>query len=141
MTAAELDDLAARFGAAAIPRAEWTHAAHLRVGAWHVHRFGPDQALARLRAGIRRLNDANGVANTPTEGYHETVTAAYVQLIGRFLADCPPAMPFEARVEALLASPVAGKQAVQRHYSRELLMSPRARAEWVPPDWLPLPKV
>jgi hypothetical protein len=137
--AAELEELVARFGAAAIPRPEWTHEAHLRVGAWYVNHFGADEALARLRAGIRRLNESNGVANTPTDGYHETVTAGYVRLLARFLTDCPAAMPFEERVVALLASPVAGKQALLRHWSRAVLMSPRARAEWVEPDRAPLP--
>jgi hypothetical protein len=136
-----LDELMARFEAASIPRGEWTHAAHLQVGACYVDRFGPSEALERLRAGIWRLNEANGVANTPTNGYHETVTAAYVQLIARFLGSCSPATSFPERVAAMLASPVAGKQALLRHYSRALLMSPRARVEWVPPDRLPLPVV
>ena len=139
MTDAELDDLAARFNAAAIPRPEWTHQAHLRVGAWYVDRFGADAALARLRVEIRRLNEANGVANTPTDGYHETVTAAYVRLLSHFLGACPPSMPFAARVAAMLASPVAEKKALLRHYSHDLLMSSRARAEWVAPDREPLP--
>ena len=140
MTEGELDALAARFNAAAIPRAEWTHHAHLRVGAWYVDRFGADEALARLRVEIRRLNEANGVANTPTDGYHETVTAAYVRLLAHFLGGCPPSMPFAERVAAMLASPVAGKDALLRHYSRELLMSLPARAGWVAPDRDPLPE-
>ena len=53
-TSLALDALAARFAAAAIPATEWTHQTHLTVGAWHVARFGPDAALERLRAGIRR---------------------------------------------------------------------------------------
>jgi hypothetical protein len=47
-------------------------------------------------------------------------------------------MPFAERVAALLVSPVAGKQALLRHWSREVLMSSRARAEWVEPDRAPL---
>ena len=146
MTDAEIDDLAARFTAATIRRADWTHQAHLVVGAWHVHRFGADGALARLRAGIHRLNEANGVANTATEGYHETITAAYVRLLARALADLGDLgnwgshAPLADRVGALLAGPVGDKAALSRHYSREVLMSPRARAEWVPPDRAPLPE-
>jgi len=138
MTAAELDALAARFVAAAIPRGEWTHEAHLIVGAWHVDQFGADAALARLREGIRRLNEANGVANTPTGGYHETITAAYVRLLAAALA-ADAAAPFATRISAVLASPLADRAALARHYSPELLMSPRARAEVVAPDREPLP--
>src|SRR3954463_13409736 len=104
MTQADLDGLVARFDAGEISRPEWTHAAHLKVGAWHVERFGPDEALARLRVGIRPLNEGNGVANPPSDGYHETVTGAYVRLLSRFLAGCSPAMPFAERVCALLSS-------------------------------------
>src|SRR4029079_9520502 len=126
MTQADLDGLVARFEAGELSRPECTHAAHLKVGAWYVDRFGPDEAMARLRVGIRRLNEANGVANTPSDGYHETVTGAYVRLLSRFLAGSSSTMSFAARVCALLSSPVAGKQALLRHYSRAVLMSPRA---------------
>ena len=60
----DVDDLAARFSAGTISREEWTHLAHLAVGTWHVQRYGPDEALTRLRAGIRRLNDLHGTPNS-----------------------------------------------------------------------------
>jgi hypothetical protein len=63
-----LDDLVARFIAGTIPHAEWTHVAHLTVGTWHVHRYGPEEALVRLRVGIRALNDAHGTPNSATRG-------------------------------------------------------------------------
>ena len=126
------------FRAAALPRAQWTHLAHLRVGAWHVFHHGPDAALPLLRERIRRLNEANGVANTPTSGYHETVTAAYVQLLAAHLATFPAATPLDDRVQALLGGPLAARDVMFRFWSRDLLMSPRARAEWVPPDLAPL---
>ncbi|HET6146572.1 MAG TPA: hypothetical protein VFH68_03515, partial [Polyangia bacterium] len=92
-----LADLAAQFLDASLPRAQWTHQAHLRVGAWHVDRFGAADALPRLRVAIRRLNEAHGGANTPTSGYHETVTAAYVTLIAAFLAAADAGEPLDER--------------------------------------------
>jgi ABC-type polar amino acid transport system ATPase subunit len=136
--ASALDELAARFAACTLPRAEWTHAAHLRMGAWQVHRHGPEEALRRLRAGIRRLNESNGVPNTPTGGYHETITAAYVQLIALYLAASPDDRPLEARVEALLGGPLADQRLLLNFWSPERLMSEPARAAWVPPDLAPL---
>jgi hypothetical protein len=132
-----LDDLAAAFCAASLSRAEWTHEAHLRVGAWHVHHHGPEAALPLLRARIRRLNDRNGVVNSATGGYHETITAAYVQLIAAFLA-AASAPDLEARVAALLGSPLADRAALFRYWSRERLLSSEARAAWVEPDLAPL---
>jgi hypothetical protein len=130
--------LASRFTALTLPKDEWTHAAHLTVGAWHVDRHGPAEALARLRDGIRRLNESHGNVNTPTSGYHETITAAYVTLLGAFLQSCAPSLPLVARVERLLASPLAGRDMLFTFYSRDRLLSVEARAQWVEPDLAPL---
>ena len=135
----ELDELASQFDATAIPASEWTHQAHLRVGAIVVHRLGRDAALDRLRSGIRRLNAAHGTTGSPTRGYHETITRAYVHFITQFLASCPREMPFEDRVDELLRGTVAQRDFLLCFYSREVLMSSRSRAEWVEPDLAPLP--
>ncbi len=133
-----VDDLAARFDACQIPRDEWTHRAHLLVGAWHVHRYGRREALARLRIGIRRLNESHGTVNSPAGGYHETITAAYVQLLAEFLDGCPSAMPLTQCVARLIEGPLVSKDLLLQFYSRERLMSAVARAEWVEPDLAPL---
>jgi hypothetical protein len=136
---APLHELAGMFRAATLPRAQWTHLAHLRVGAWHVHHFGAIESLVRLRHGIRALNVANGVANTPTGGYHETITAAYVTLIDAWLEhEADPTVPLEQRVDRMLSGPIADRTALLRFWSQETLMSPAARAAWVPPDLAPL---
>jgi hypothetical protein len=137
-SARDLEELAARFRASCIPHAEWTHAAHMRVAAWHIDRFGATEALARLRAGIRRLNDHHGTPNSPTRGYHETITVAYVQLIAQYLAATPAGTTFAARTSDMLAGPLGDRNVLLRHYSRDRLMSSHARAEWVPPDISPL---
>ena len=137
MTPAELDELVRRFRACELPRPEWTHAAHLSVGLWHVSTYEPADALARLRVGIRRLNESNGVVNSATSGYHETITRAYAQLLAAFAqrhADAPVA----ERVARLLAGDVADRAALLRFYSRARLESAEARLGWVEPDLAPL---
>lgn len=138
LTDLELQDLAARFESAAIPKTEWTHAAHLSVGLWHVDRYGAEEALARLRAGIRRLNDAHGTINSATSGYHETITRAYVVLFAELLAAESPGMPLARRLAAVLEGPLGAREALFRHYSRARLLSPEARATWQEPDLRPL---
>ncbi|MES1171745.1 MAG: hypothetical protein ABUL77_00785 [Bacteroidota bacterium] len=138
MTSGDLDRLAEEFQSQAIPRERWTHAAHLSVGAWHVDRFGADEAIARLRTGIRALNDRHGTANTTTSGYHETITVAYARLIEEFLAAFAPGLLLAARVDHLLASPLSQPSFLLRFWSRPSLMSEAARAAWVPPDLAPL---
>ena len=136
---AGLDDLAARFAAAAIPATEWTHQTHLTIGAWHVARFGPDAALERLRAGIRRLNAAHGTIDSDTRGYHETITGAYVRLLTAVLRARPVGEVVEASVAALLANPLTAHNVLTRHYSKALLFSVEARRGWIEPDLEPLP--
>jgi len=138
MTDAELEDLVQRFGERTLAKAEWTHAAHLAVGMWHVSRYGRDDALLRLRAAITRLNETHGTVNSATGGYHETVTRAYVQLLGAFATRHGEKTVAE-RVTALLADPLADKKALLGFYSRPALESVQARLGWVEPDLAPLP--
>jgi hypothetical protein len=138
LTETDLQGLAARFESAAIPKQEWTHAAHLAIGLWHVHRYGREEALPRLRTGIRRLNDAHGTLNTPTGGYHETVTRAYVELFADLLTAAPPGVSLADTLRIILAGPLGARHVLLRHYSRERLFSPEARASWIEPDLRPL---
>lgn len=138
MTREALDALVSEFLSGSLPRARWTHEAHLSVGAWHVHEFGVDEASARLRVGIRALNERQGTANTATAGYHETITLAYVRLIGEFLSAFPAKEALEERVRHLLSGSLAHKGLLLRFWSQALLMSEAARAAWVEPDREPL---
>lgn len=133
----QLDALVEQFAAATLPAAQWTHQAHLAVGTWHVVHFGPAEALPRVRAGILRLNEAHGTPNTDTRGYHETITRAYVELLAAFVSDGKPT-DVAGHVRAVLASPLAQKEALLAYYTRERLMSVEARRQWVEPDVAPL---
>jgi len=137
-TSDELDDLVARFRARTLPKHEWTHLAHLAVGAWHVHRHGPEEALALLRNGITRLNEAHGTVNDDAGGYHETITRAYVCLLSDFIRRHPGVAVADC-VQAVLAGSLAGKKALLRYYAKETLLSVSARKAWVEPDREPLP--
>jgi len=138
---AELEAFVLRFHRCAVPKPEWTHQAHLAVGTWHVHRLGAAAALPVLRTGIRALNDSNGVANTETSGYHETITCAYVHLIADFISSRSEVVTAARQVQELLESPLARKDALLDFYSRDLLFSPAARRRWTPPDLRPLPSL
>ena len=129
-------ELVRRFEAAAVPRAEWTHEAHLTVALALLH-LDPEHGARRIRDGIIRLNAANGVAQTPTGGYHETITAFYVAVIRSFLAETE-ASTLPAKLALLLARH-GDRELPLRHYSRELLFSWDARTHVVPPDLAPVP--
>jgi hypothetical protein len=135
----ELTSLVARFLDLTLPRAAWTHEAHLAVGAWHVERFGVEEAIPRLRSGIRALNERHGNVNTPTSGYHETITIAFARLLGHALASSDPRTSLARRLDEILSGALVDRGCLLRHWSRERLMSGVARATWVEPDLAPLP--
>lgn len=116
-----------------LPRAEWTHEAHLAACLWLVVER-PDIAPERdLPAIIRAYNVSVGGVNDDTQGYHETLTQLYIRGVRAFAATRPDGSLSE-RVNALLASDMAPRDWPLRFYSRERLFSVAARRGWVGPD-------
>ncbi len=132
-----IEDLVRRFDERRIPRPEWTHAAHLAVGLWHVRTLEQAEALSRLRTGIRQLNEAHGNQNTAEGGYHETITCAYVWLLAEFLKPYAADDSTDRIVVELLSSALVDRDVLLAFYSREVLFSPAARLNWIEPDRAP----
>ncbi len=130
--------LVAAFEKRTLPKAEWTHGAHLTMGYWYAAHFSPEDALDRVRTGILRLNEAHGVVTTPTSGYHETITRAYMRLLEAQLAEDRDGGEWHERVNRALER-LGGRDLLLGYYTRERLMSPAARAGWVEPDLKELP--
>jgi len=128
----------ASFHDCSLPKAEWTHHAHLHVGLWHVLHFPPDVALVQLREGIIRLNEAHGTPNTDTGGYHETITRLYVAVIAQFAAECDRSRSLDDLAEELLARH-GHRDLPLQYYSRERINSLAARRGWLEPNLATLP--
>ena len=120
-----------------LPRAEWTHAAHFAAALWLLRRCGAS-ASVEMPPLIRAFNEAHGVENSDTSGYHETITLASLRAGTAWLAKRPNA-PLHTTLNELLDSPYGRSDWLLAHYSRELLFSATARREWVEPDLQPLP--
>jgi hypothetical protein len=135
----DVPGLVARFEDLTLPKAEWTHQAHLTVALWYASRLPWEEALAKVRDGILRLNAAHGVPTTPTRGYHETITRFYLRVICDYVAmeEEGPEEDWSVRVARLLAR-YGDRELPLRYYTKELLMSPEARFGWVEPDLRPL---
>lgn len=133
-----LEELVTRFLARTLPKAEWTHAAHLRVGTWHVHHHGREQAMVLLRERIARYNESVGGANTDTDGYHDTITWLYLVLIDDLIRSKGNGRPLEELAD-LAAAEFDDRQLPYRYYTKAHLMSVAARRGIVEPDLLPLP--
>ncbi|MGR4864829.1 hypothetical protein [Caulobacter sp. LARHSG274] len=133
-------DLAARLLDHSLPKAQWTHAAHL-VATLRLVRTR-DAGLERDMPGIiRGYNVAVGGVNDDHNGYHETITQAYLAAIRAFVAALPAGISDGEAAERLLATPMGDKQWPLRFWSRERLFSVEARRGWVAPDLAPLAAV
>lgn len=134
-----LQELAAAFADRTLPKAEWTHEAHLRVGLWHVLEHGEDEALRLLRERITLLNETHGVVNDDHGGYHETITRFYAWRIARFVEARGSAGPEGVdALEARLLAECGAKDLALGWWSRHRLMSVEARRGWLEPDLRPL---
>ena len=119
--------------ACTLPKAEWTHEAHIATCAWLILER-PDIAPERDLPGlIRRYNESVGGVNDATQGYHETITQVYIAAVRDALKRIG-AVRLVDRINALLGEPEARREWPLRFYSRDLLFSPEARLGWVEPD-------
>ena len=120
------DQIAAGLLDRTLPKSRWTHEGHLLACVSFVRSHGPADALVVLRGAIPPYNVATGVANTPTGGYHDTITVYFVWAIDHLLAsglDAP----------SILVDPLVERTALLRWWGRETLMSAEARAGWMEP--------
>ena len=127
------------FEARTFPFKDWHHRAHLTLAYLYVTSFPLEIALQKACTGIRAYNAANGVIDTPTTGYHDTMTQFWVRVVHAMVLQYGPAATAE---EFLDGQPQLAQQKIHRlFYSRALFMSPEAKATFVPPDLAPLPRM
>ena len=121
-----------------LPKPRWTHAAHFATALWLISCRQDLDASRAMPGFIRAYNEATGVANTDTEGYHETITQASLRAARSFLLQDRGRSLFET-CNALMASPLGKSDWLFGYWSRTLLFSVEARRGWVEPDLKPPP--
>jgi len=136
---AEIEHIGEGLLARTLPRAEWTHEAHLAATTYLLTRR-PDIAIDKELPGIiRRYNESVGGVNDDTQGYHETITRVFLHGVRLFLAEADPGDPLHELIDELLLSPMGRRDWPLRFYSAERLFSVDARRRFVPPDVAALP--
>ncbi len=123
-----------------LPRAEWTHEAHLAACHWIVSERPDIDPDSDLRGIISGYNAAVGGVNDDTQGYHETITRCFVHAVRLHLAAAGGGALVE-RVNALLTTPFGQRNWPLAFYSRERLFSVAARRNFIEPDLAPLPPI
>ena len=122
-----------------LPKAEWTHEAHLAATTYLLLEHPEIDLDAALPGLIRAYNESVGGVNSDSEGYHDTITRAYLHGIRLFLSEADRAAPINDLVNDLLHSPMGQRDWPLRFWSKERLMSVEARRGWVKPDLGTLP--
>ena len=134
----EIDALARRVLDLSLPKAQWTHAAHFATALWLIACRPDVDASSAMPGFIRAYNEATGVADTDTGGYHETITQASLRAARNFLMQHPDSS-LSATYNALMASPLGKSDWLFAYWTRERLLSVDARRRWLEPDVKPLP--
>jgi hypothetical protein len=124
------DEFVAAWENGALPKEQWTHAAHVAIGACYSVRFR-DAAFERIKDGILRHNAAVGTINSETSGYHETVTRLWAMVLARVTEGISD--PLEAACVAV--EKFGDNRGLHRsYYSFDVFANAAARRNWVPPD-------
>lgn len=125
----EDDEFVRAFEACTLPKAQFTHAAHVRAAWWYLLHYPLGEAMDRFRATLRAYAASLGASGK----YHETLTIAWLLLIAERLDDDTRALEWRAfadRHPELFGAPPL----VSRYYTNATLTSARARRTFVMPD-------
>ena len=136
---ADIEHIGEGLLARTLPRAEWTHEAHLAATTYLLLKRPDVDVDADLPGLIRRYNESVGGVNSDSEGYHETITRVFLHGVRLFLAEAEPAEPLHDLVNELLLSPMGRRDWALRFYSPQRLFSVKARRRFVEPDLRALP--
>lgn len=118
---------------------EFHHRDHIKVAYLYLRRYPLDEAIAKVRAGLQALAAAwDAPVDDLEKGYHETMTQAWVRLVHLTLIDCRDAESADAFCDQ--QPQLMQKTRLQFFYSRERLMTWKAKREFVDPDLAELRK-
>lgn len=130
------DDFLKAFEDCSLPLAQWNHRAHVRVAFLYLSRLDLAEAIDRMRSGIKAYNAVHGVEDGPSMGYHETTTQAFMWLIHQAVRQRGP---FQDSHQFCERNPeLLDRRVLLCYYTRERIMEPAAKHNFVEPDIAPL---
>ena len=124
----EIREVVAKFERLEYGLQEFTHTRHVTVASWYLCTLTREEALVHIRVGLQLF-----IAHHGRQGYHETITRFWMELLGEFLRNLPEEMSKVEKINRAVAGH-ADKEILFHYYSREFVMSDAARREWVEPD-------
>lgn len=134
----EIGDIANGLITCALPRSEWTHAAHFAAATWLMANDHHD-AFSEMPGLIRAYNESTGTPNTKSEGYHETITIASLRATRTALGDSHKSQLLYEVVNRILQSELGNPNWLLNYWSKDYLFSADSRERWAEPELAPLP--
>jgi hypothetical protein len=124
-----------------LPLGVWNHRAHLVVAAHALVTLPFEEAVDFIKNGICEYNKRQGVANTTTSGYHETLTCFWIAVVLSELRDLPDSLRQDSiSVATFVADRLADHPTLwKQFYSYDVVRCTSARTSWREPDLKPLP--
>jgi hypothetical protein len=136
------DEFLERFESQSLPFEQWTHRAHVKVAFTYLRRHPFDRALEKMRAGVQAYNARHNVPETPTSGYNETTTHAFLHLIAATCAAYRQTHPAaDADTFCDTHPQLMTRHVLRLFYSPGQRMHPQAKFQFIPPDLAPLPLI
>jgi len=136
------DQFLEQFENRTLPFDQWTHRAHVRVAFLYLRANSFEAALSKMRQGIKAYNAANNVPESPTSGYNETTTVAFLHLIAATIAAYGSEFPTTTSDSFCDTHPqLMTRSALRFFYSPQRRMHPEAKTRFIEPDLAPLPRI
>ena len=130
------------FETSTLPFREWTHRAHVKVAFAYLRRYPFDEALGRMRAGIKAYNARHEVPEGPASGYNETTTHAFMHLVWANMCAYGQSHPAPDADGFCDTHPqLMSRHALRLFYFPQRRMHPLAKTEFIEPDLAALPKI
>lgn len=126
------EDFEQQFSSAMLPRALFTHEAHLRLAWLHMKKYGIATAIENITAQLKNYVIVLGVADK----YNETVTVAAVKMVNHFYTQSNE-MDFGIFIKENKRLVTNFKELIQLHYSFNIFTADEAKQQYIEPDLLP----
>ena len=124
------------------PFEEWTHRAHVKIAFTYLRMYPFEEALDRMRTGVKAYNQRHGVPEGPAGGYNETTTHAFMHLVLATMCAYARTHPTPDADSFCDTHPqLMTKHALRLFYSPQRRMHPLAKREFIEPDLAPLPRI
>ena len=135
------DELLRQFESQTLPFDQWTHRCHVKIAYLYLRRHPFVEALDRMRNGIKAYNAVHHVSESPTSGYNETTTHAFLKIIAAVMKAYDSTLPTStADMFCDTHSQLMSRHVLRFFYSPQRRMRPEAKGTFVEPDLAPLPR-